>query len=152
MKSNCIEFVIDESLVAEYSKHYFAEHPRAKKAPIAGPNHPSINQWMVLQRQAMNTLKQKWKDFSAWIVRKYGCEDMGIECCTIEVATYYGRRIRHDADNYVPKFILDGFVEAGFLVDDDDQHITALTLKCQYDKEWPRTEIKIFIEQKENKE
>lgn len=152
MTNDCIEIVMDSDLVSEYTIHYFAEHPRARKAPIAGPTHPSINEWMVLQRQAMNTLKQKWKDFSAWVIRKNGYEGMAIERSHIEVTTYYGRRIRHDADNYVPKFILDGFVEAGFLVDDDDQHITALTLKCRYDKEWPRTEIKIFIEQKENKE
>lgn len=152
MASKCITIVLDSDLVSEYTKHYFAEHPRASKAPISGPTHPSINQWMVLQRQAMNTLKQKWKDFSAWVAHKFDYAGMLIECCSIEVTTYYSRRIRHDADNYVPKFILDGFVEAGFLVDDDDQHIKALTLKCRYDKEWPRTEIKIFIEQKENEE
>ena len=74
MTNDCIEIVMDSDLVSEYTRHYFAEHPRASKPPIAGPTHPSINQWMVLQRQAMNTLKQKWKDFSAWVIRKNGYE------------------------------------------------------------------------------
>lgn len=144
--TNYIEIVIDEALVNEYSKHYFATHPRARKEPIAGPNHPSINQWMVLQRQAMNTLKQKWKDFSAWIVEKNGLANMKIERCRVECTTFYKRNIRHDNDNYVPKFILDGFVEAGFLVDDDDKHVLALTLMCAHDKEWPRTVMKIYVD------
>lgn len=146
MDDKYIEIVIDTDVVAEYTAYYFENHPKAKKAPISGPTHPSINQWMILQRQAMNTLKQKWKDFVSWVIRKKQYENMGIERCRVEVTTYYNRKIRHDTDNYVPKFILDGFVESGFLVDDDDQHITALTLKCAYDKEWPRTEIKIFTE------
>lgn len=143
---NSYEIVIDAALVEEYTKHYFQEHPRAKKPPIAGPTHPSINQWMILQRQAMNNLKQKWKDFSAWVIRQYGLADLQIRACTVEVITYYNRRIRHDADNYVPKFIMDGFVEAGFLVDDDDSHLRRLTLGCEYDKAHPRTVIKIYTE------
>lgn len=141
--SDIITIVIDREIVGEYTKHYFANHPRAKKPPIASPTHPSINQWMVLQRQAMNTLKQKWKDFSSWVVEREGHSGLMIEQCTIEVITYYERRIRHDADNYVPKFILDGFVEAGLLVDDDDNHVRRLVLGCEYDKTWPRTEITI---------
>lgn len=150
--NNQIEIIIDEALISEYEKHYFAMHPKARKSPISGPNHPSINQWMILQRQSMNTLKQKWKDFSAWVIDHYGYSGLLIDYCQIEVTTYYKRRIRHDIDNYVPKFILDGFVEVGFLVDDDDQHIGSLTLRCRHDKEWPRTEIKIYIENKEYKE
>ena len=146
MMSECIEIIIDSEVVSEYTKHYFALHPRAKNPPIASPTHPSINQWMILQRQAMNTLKQKWKDFSVWVIQKNGLSNMRIEHCRIEFSTFYGRNTRHDVDNYVPKFIMDGFVEAGFLVDDDDKHVGAITLMCSYDKNDPRTVIRIYVE------
>lgn len=150
--NDIIDIKIDKLLVEKYISHYFSEHPKAKNPPIDGPNHPSINKWMILQRQAMNSMKQKWKDFSSWVVKVYKYENMKIQKCDIEVTTFYPRKIRHDPDNYVPKFILDGFVEAGLLVDDNDEHIRSLTLKCRYDKENPRTEIKIFIDKKEKME
>ena len=150
--NECIKIEITKELVDKYTAHYFSLHPKAHKPPITGPTHPSINQWMILQRQAMNTMKQKWKDFSSWVVNYYGYNDYNIDCCRIEVTTFYGRKIRHDADNYVPKFILDGFVDANLLVDDADTNIRSLTLKCRYDKANPRTEILIYREQKEQEE
>ena len=55
--------------------------------------------------------------------------------------SYFKTKIRKDCDNTVPKFLLDGLAESGFIVDDDSQHLESLTLKCGYDKENPRTEI-----------
>ena len=52
---------------------------------------------------------------------------------------------RIDPDNTVPKMILDGFVESGFIVDDDGGHLKSLTLKTNHDKNRPRTEIEITI-------
>jgi hypothetical protein len=40
---------------------------------------------------------------------------------------------------------MDGFTESGFIVDDDGLHLKALTLKTDYDKENPRTEIYVKI-------
>lgn len=50
----------------------------------------------------------------------------------------------------VPKFILDGLSESGFIVDDDSKHVTSLTMECYVDKENPRTEIEVLI--KDSKE
>lgn len=58
-------------------------------------------------------------------------------------ATPSKRRV--DCDNTVPKFILDGFSESGFIIDDDGKHLHSLTLKTGYDKDNPRTEIKIIV-------
>ena len=59
--------------------------------------------------------------------------------------TYFKTDRRHDLDNISPKFILDGFVEAGLIVDDDYKHIESLTIKCGIDKENPRMEFLIEI-------
>jgi len=57
------------------------------------------------------------------------------------VTTYMPTRRRADCDGTVPKFLLDAFTEAGFIVDDDYKHLEELTLRMGYDKENPRTEI-----------
>lgn len=132
---------IDRSLVDRYTEFYFKQHPRAKKPPIKRPIHPSINDWMILTRQAMNSLKQKWKDFTIWLVGEWGYTNAQIQKCTVVADTYFPTRIRHDVDNTTIKFILDGMVEAGMLVDDSSEYVTELTLHCYTDKENPRTEI-----------
>ncbi len=50
-----------------------------------------------------------------------------------------------DCDNMSPKFIIDGLVESGFIIDDDYKHMHSLTLRVGYDKEHPRTEMLIHI-------
>lgn len=98
-----------------------------------------------MKRPMMNALKQKWKNFIVWFVEHCGYTNEQIDKCEMEFTTYFKTRIRHDVDNCVPKFILDGLAESGFIIDDDSKHLTSLTLKCGYDKERPRTEIKVKI-------
>lgn len=104
-----------------------------------------------MRRPMMNTLKQKWKDFTVWFVEYCGYTNTKISKCSIEYTTYFKTKIRHDNDNETPKFINDGLVEAGLIVDDDSLHLNPLVLRCYTDKENPRTEIKITImEDKDN--
>ncbi len=97
-----------------------------------------------MKRPQMNDLKQKWKDFIIWFVEENKLTNKKIEKCSMIFVSYFKTKIRKDCDNTVPKFILDGIAESGLIIDDDSLHLTSLTLKCGYDKEWPRTEI--FIE------
>lgn len=100
----------------------------------------------------MNSLKQKWKDFIIWFVGSQGYANLRIDECELCFKTYYSNNRRHDPDNSTPKFILDGMVKSGLIVDDDSKHILKLTLQCFSDPEDPRTEIIINIlnELKEN--
>ena len=66
------------------------------------------------------------------------------EKCEMIFTTYYSTNRRHDIDNSVPKFLLDGFSESGLIVDDDSTHLYKLTLQCAIDKDNPHTEIKIL--------
>lgn len=144
---NKILITIDESVLDMYSKHYFSIHPRATKRPMKNPYHESINSWMIMKRPAMNCLKQKWKDFIRWLVNEQGYSNLHIEKCEISQTIYYSTRRRHDLDNSVPKFVLDGLVESGMIVDDDSEHVTKITLQCGFDKERPRTELLITIQE-----
>lgn len=146
-----ITMVIDDDTLSAYHNYYFTLHPRAHKAPIKAPYHESINQWMIMKRPVMNALKQRWKEFIMWFVEREGYSNLHIEKCEIEQSVYYPNRRRHDVDNSVPKFILDGLVESGMIVDDDSSHLCKLSLQCDVDKEYPRTELNIkIIEYKED--
>lgn len=63
------------------------------------------------------------------------------EYAQVTITFYFDNRRRHDADNY-QKFLLDGLVAAGVIMDDDFSHIQVLC-KGGYDKKNPRTEIEI---------
>lgn len=137
------KIIIDNALVDKYCQLYFKQHPRAKKRPIDRPIHPSLNQWMILPRIQMNTLKQKWKDFGKYVVKKHGLENKKLDNFEMEFKVFMPSKRRIDADNTCPKFLLDAFTESGFIVDDDSKHLHSLTLQCDYDKDNPRTEIVI---------
>lgn len=140
-----IKLIIDNGILSDYEKYYFKNHPRASKKPIENPYHPSINTWMIMKRPMMNALKQKWKDFIIWFIYSQGYSNLRIESCEMKFTTYYKTNRRHDIDNGVPKFLLDGLSESGFIIDDDSKHIKKLTMQCFIDKDNPRTEIEILI-------
>ena len=140
-----IELTIDNDTLRRYEEYYFSIHKRAKKKPIPHPYHESINTWMIMKRPAMNALKQRWKDFIIWYIEDQGYTNLRIEKCEMTYKVFYQTHRRHDVDNMTPKFIQDGFVESGFVVDDDSEHIRSLTLTCDVDEKRPRTEITIKI-------
>lgn len=140
-----ITLSITNDTLLEYEKYYFILHPKAKKKPIATPYHTPLNQWMIMKRPMMNALKQKWKDFIIWFIKNQGYSNLCIHKCEMSFLTYFKTNRRHDVDGTVPKFILDGFVDGGFIEDDDMRCLTKLTLMCDIDKDCPRTEILIKI-------
>ena len=137
--------MIDNNTLTEYEKYYFKQHPRASKKPITNPYHESINTWMIMKRPMMNALKQRWKNFIQWFIENQGYSNLHIKKCEMKFITYYKTNRRHDIDNGTPKFILDGLSESGFIIDDDSKHITSLTMECYVDKDNPRTEIEITV-------
>jgi hypothetical protein len=143
------KLIIDDSVLDRYAQFYFENHPKAHKKPIPHPYHESINVWMIMRRPLMNALKQRWKDFIKWFVASRGYTSLAIKKCEIYQTVYYPNNRRHDPDNSVPKFILDGLVESGMLEDDDSKHITKLVLECMVDTEYPRTEIVIKVKPEE---
>ena len=127
-----------------YNNYYFSQHPKARKKQIDHPYHPSINLWSIKPRIQMNVLKQTWKNFIIWFIDDIGCTNLKLDDVDIMYDIYHPTKRRTDPDNYTPKFIHDGFVESGFLLDDDREHLKSLTIRCHVDKENPRTEITII--------
>lgn len=145
--SKRITLTIDNKTIDRYADYYFEQHPKARVKPIKQPFHESINVWMIMKRPMMNGLKQKWKDFIKWLVEDEGYTNLHITKCEISQKIFYETNRRHDLDNGVPKFILDGLVESGMIVDDDSSHITKLTLECGNDRNNPRTILKIDVDE-----
>jgi len=140
-----IKLLIDNDTLARYEVYYFNIHPKASKKPISHPYHESLNEWMIMKRPQMNALKQKWKDFMVWYIEDQGYTNLRISKCEMIYTVYYPNHRRHDLDNMTPKFIQDGLVLSGFVVDDDSENIVSLTIHCGVDTERPRTEIKVKI-------
>ena len=142
--SEIIKIIIDNNVVEKYNQYYFSQHAKARKKAIEHAYHPSINIWMVLPRIQMNALKQKWRDFIFWWINDLGLQNEHLDNFEMIFTTYMPTKRRIDCDNTVPKFILDGFSESGFIIDDDGSHLRSLTLRTGYDKENPRTEIEVI--------
>jgi len=144
------KIIIDKTIIESYGNYYKKLHPRSVKHPLAKnkkstlkPIYPSINEWMVMLRPQMNAVKQNWKDFICWVVSKYGFENEQLKSVKITIRIYQPTRREFDLDNYAPKFVFDGLVESGMLIDDNVNVIKKLTLEGGYDKDNPRTEIEI---------
>ena len=141
-----INLILDQKVLDEYyDNYYFKLHPKAHKRYITKPCVPSINDWFILPRPQMNNLKQLWKDFIIWWIRSENLDNLMLDQFMMTFWIYMPSRRRADPDNYTPKFLLDGFTEAGFIKDDDGKHLRALTLITDYDKCHPRTEIDIDV-------
>lgn len=83
--------------------------------------HPSINEWKDWHWAKTGRVKKSFESDIGWLAGKYN-EPM-LENCDVEIIYYFDNKIRHDKDNYVPKFILDGLVKAGIIKDDNDGNI-----------------------------
>lgn len=104
--------------------------------------HPSLNDWAMLRgaRFTVNRIKQEWTAKILDVAR-------GIEPVrgpvVVTVTYFFPDDRRRDLDNYVPKFILDGLVEAGVIEGDDSETVFDLRTRIRIDPMNPRTRIKI---------
>ena len=138
-----VKLVFDQTVVDEYADVYFSQHPRARKKPIENPWQETVNTWARMKRPQMNFVKQKWGDFVLWYCTNNNLCNLCLSSYSITQTVYFRTNHRHDPDNTVPKFILDGLVKSKTIIDDDCNHLQQLVLKCAVDKTHPRTEILI---------
>lgn len=88
--------------------------------------------------------KKEWTDAVCWLGKSVAPSEP-FKKASVTITYFFPTRARHDADNYCGKFLLDGLTKAGIIADDDMKHIT-LTIKGEYDKRNPRTEIEVINE------
>lgn len=109
----------------------------------------SLNELLVIQnRMTMNGIKEKWSEFGEWIAKRYGLNDKQVDNSIVEFRMYGATKAKRDMDNLSAgiKFLNDGlFVKSGMYVDDNYNHINPLVIVGDYDKQHPRTEIRISI-------
>lgn len=140
-----IVITIDNDELEDYFNYYFHKYTTRRKKPIEKPIPPSLNQWSIMKRPQANDLKQKWKEFIIWLITKYKLNDKGIKKCNMAYIYTFPTRTRRDLDNYTPKFINDGLVESGFMIDDSYFNVEEAKYKGRYEKGVWRTEITIEI-------
>lgn len=108
----------------------------------------SLNDLLNLDPMAVGDKKAKWKEFGVWVATYYNLHKKGIENSTVEYVIYSETKAKKDLDNLAGgiKFLNDGlYVASGMFVDDSYQHINPLLISGEYDKNHPRTEIRITI-------
>lgn len=139
-----IKIIIDENLLnTYYNNYYFIKYPKRKKKPIEEPSFPTLNSWIILNRMAMNQLKQQWKEFGEWVISYYNYKNLNINKCSICFEHTFKTKKRRDPDNYIPKFFLDAMVSSNMIIDDSLNVIEHLSLVCRYGEE-DKVEISVF--------
>ena len=145
-------FELTIPLMEEYGEYYKKLKPKSKIHPLKAngkivnlaPYPLSLNITNNMEHPQRNAVKQKWSDFICWWVDKLGYANLGLNGIEMFVEFHFGDfRDRDIGDNYNLKFINDGFVKSGFIVDDNCKIIQ----KVQYVykgvcKEFPRTVIR----------
>lgn len=84
--------------------------------------------------------KTEWKDLVCLYSKR---PKEPYKKASVTITYFFKTKARHDPDNYSGKQILDGLTAAGIIQDDSFDCIT-LTVKGDYDKENPRTEIQVI--------
>ena len=139
------KIVIDNYVLGEYSKYYFGKYPKRRVLPIKKPIPPSFNYFTSIKRIVQNALKQNYKEFSIWLASYYNVANLKLNKAEFIYTFYFPDHRRRDVDNLLltPKFINDGLVEAGVLVDDNGENLRLMFNPFQYDKLNPRVEFVI---------
>lgn len=109
----------------------------------------SLNELLVINdRMMMNAKKEKWGDLGVWIAEKYNLNDLNMTNSLVEFRIFGETNANRDNDNISAgiKFLNDGMFVKSHMFTDDNWHVINPLLICGgYDKEHPRTEIRISI-------
>jgi len=100
---------------------------------------PSLNDWHGMHWAAKAKVKKQWE--SLLIVLLRGCKR--VEKPVVRITYYPDIERRRDKDNMTPKFIMDGLVKSGVIMDDNSK-VVDLDWSIGPVMESGRTEIMIW--------
>lgn len=107
---------------------------------------PSINKWRTMNHYEEANQKRDWENIviqETWAQLKRH-QRKTFQNKTLCTYTYFFPNThRHDPSNYSPKWIEDGLVKAGILIDDSFDHVDLRIRKGGVDRVNPRVEITI---------
>jgi crossover junction endodeoxyribonuclease RusA len=105
---------------------------------------PTLNELKRLHHQVWAREKKRWGEIVYWEVMKQRIRpSQPFSKAVVTLNYYFKSKRRTDPDNNTGKFLLDGLVESGILVDDSFDHIELNIRKGGVDKHNPRVEIMI---------
>lgn len=103
--------------------------------------HPSLNQILRMHYHKRNTENKKWAALVAFFDNRRKKRGP-LKKARVKITYFFPDNRRRDPDNYSPKFLMDGLVNAGVIEDDSFRHVE-LTIAGEVDKDDPRTEIEV---------
>jgi hypothetical protein len=95
---------------------------------------PRLDEWITLNQRhgwaRRNAQTQTWRTGTAWWAR-YHSAPVGLAHAVVTVEFCFATSRRRDVGNWAPtaKAIVDGLVDVGVVVDDDDSHVTGPDLR-----------------------
>ena len=104
---------------------------------------PSLNKWSRMHWAKAAEIKKRW-EANIYYTSFNQRPKAPYRYAKVKITYYFKDHRRRDiVDNYSPKFLMDGLVKAKILEDDRTEYVGIPELVMAYDKERPRTEIKI---------
>jgi crossover junction endodeoxyribonuclease RusA len=127
----------------EYDQLYWEGDKEVIRITIPGIP-PTLNELKRMHYLEWARQKMLWGKTVGWEVKRQKVRPPEPFLKAIVTLNYYFKsRRRTDPDNNTGKFLLDGLVESGILVDDSFDHIELNIRKGGVDKHNPRVEIMI---------
>jgi len=150
----------------EYEEYYFKKNPRCRKSYFKNnwKNKKikkvkylytvlSLNDLLPINSMVYSSLKKQWGDFGEWLASYYKLSNLNLENAVVEYRIFNETKIRKDCDNYSAKILNDGlFSKSGMFKDDSYYFINPFISGMEYNKDNPRTEIRISIIDEEIKD
>ena len=91
--------VLDRKSLDEYTEAYFKEYPRRRKVPIKDPFVPSLNKYLVMNKDQRNQLKERFEEWVYYSAKNQGLLNLNIQKCKVSVTYVFGDMRKSDLDN-----------------------------------------------------
>ncbi|MBP2652601.1 MAG: hypothetical protein H6Q73_170 [Firmicutes bacterium] len=84
---------------------------------------PSLNRWARKHWRSQSEIKKRWEQ-EVWAAAVNArVKGLNLLKAKVHIVYEFKTNARRDKDNYTPKFIMDGLVKSGVIVDDNDSNI-----------------------------
>lgn len=105
---------------------------------------PSINEWRNMHHHVEAKQKKEWEQIVGWeVLRQKVKPSQPIRKAVTTYRYYFPTKHRRDPSNYSPKWLEDGLVKAGVLLDDSFENVKLEIVHGGVDRSFPRVEIEI---------
>lgn len=150
MRKFNIDQMVDEATNDTYEQLAIpVAQPHLLTIRIVIPDVPESQNQMYMNKLHYHQRSQEKKRWEQY-VRMFSTAvrpPRALHKATITLRYWFPTNKRRDPDNYSGKFILDGLVKSGIIMDDSFEHIKLLIEKGGVDKKFPRTEIIVVEEE-----